>query len=145
MSLISYSTFTKLILANLAPSHYLSSNIFLALFSFTFILITLFLWTWNNDNFSFLSCSFLLLLDYGTYQPLCNLEPSFQGSKREIVKITEGKLNFYFIFSFYFLFLFHFRSIFYFRVRVRVTKITLSHSRSHQMTQSQVTWHKRRT
>jgi len=45
---------------------------------------------------------------------------------------------FLFLFSFWFIFLL---SIFRTRVTVRVTKITLSHSRSHQMTWSQVTWH----
>ena len=44
------------------------------------------------------------------------------------------------LFHFIFIFIFDLFSIFRTRIRVRVTKITLSHSRSHQMTQSQVTW-----
>ena len=53
-----------------------------------------------------------------------------------IVRIAEGGLNFYFSFSFLFYFLFQFRSIFLF------LELGLGlHSRSHQMTRSQVTRH----
>ena len=61
---------------------------------------------------------------------------------QDLSRTKEVDLTFFIFFShFHFLFdLFSFLSIFRTSVRVRVTKIMLSHSRSHHMTWSQVTW-----
>jgi len=71
------------------------------------------------------------------------MDPEISGLvERPLPRLLRMDLIFISLFHFilFFIFIFDLFSIFRTRFRVRVTKTTLSHSRSHQMTQSQVTW-----